>query len=353
MVLLVILIMGLTIAVFWPPNPSNNPGSFSSVSSWPTGLGNNFTLIQTDSMPLPNVGERFDHMAIDAQNQLVFITARGNNSVYVADLITEGVDHIITGLNEPQDVFYVPQFNRLYISNGGDGTVDVFDVGNYSLIKTLSFSQNAADADNIRYDSNAGLLYVGYGEENQSGIGIIDTRSNTVVGSIPLNGHPEAFQLEQNGTRIFVNVPTANSIEVADSLTRAVIATWPISNATDNFPMALDEKDHRLFVGLWSPPELFVYDTTTGKAITSVKTPLDVDDLFYDSYAHLIFGSCGQGSLFVISQHNEDSYQPTMTLPTGPLARTSLFYPEGEKLYIAVPQHHGLTAQLLTFSIWG
>jgi DNA-binding beta-propeller fold protein YncE len=350
-VLLVILIAGLAIASYRLSYPSNNSSSHSSFSSSSTGTQDNFTLIPTDSMSLPNVGQRFDHLAIDVQNQLVFITARGNNSVYVANLITEGVGHIITGLNEPQGVFYVPQNNRLYVSNGGDGTVDVFDVGNYSLVKTLSFSQNAADADNIRYDSNTGLLYVGYGEESQSGIGIIDTSSNTVVGSIHLNGHPEAFQLEQNGTRIFVNVPTANSIEVADRVTRAVIATWPISNATENFPMALDEKDHRLFVGVWSPPALFVYDTSTGKVVTSVKTPLDDDDLFYDSNTHLIFASCGQGSLFVISQHNENSYQPTMTLPTGTLARTSLFYPQGEKLYVAVPQQNGLTALLLTFSM--
>ena len=237
------------------------------------------------------------------------------------------------------------------MSNGGDGTVDVFDVANYSLTKTLSFAQNAGDADNIRYDSNTGLLYVGYGEENQSGIGIINTSSDSVVGSIHLNAHPEAFEVEQNGARIFINVPTANSIEVADKVTRTVIATWPVSNATENFPMALDEKDHRLFVGVWNPSMLFVYDTDNGKLVASVSMPQDANNLFYDPNSHLIFASCGQGSLFVINQQNQDSYQPILTLPTGPLGRTSLFYPQQEELFVAVPQHNGLTAQLLTFSI--
>ena len=247
-------------------------------------------------------------------------------------MITEGLDHIIEGLNEPQGVFYVSQYDRLYVSNGGDGTVDVFDAGNFSLIKTLSFSQNAGDADNIRYDPNTGLLYVGYGEENQSGIGIINTSSDSVVGSIPLNGHPESFQLEQNGTRIFVNVPTANSIEIVDRVTMNVTAIWPISNGTENYPMALDEKDHRLFVGVWNPSMLLIYDTDNGKLVTSVSMPQDADDLFYDSNSHLVFASCGQGSLFVVDQQNQNSYQPVLTLPTGPLGRTSLFYPQAGRV---------------------
>jgi DNA-binding beta-propeller fold protein YncE len=302
-------------------------------------------------MPLPNVADRFDHMSFDEQRQHVFIAARGNNSVYVADLITESVDHVIRGLNEPQGVYYDSQYDRLYVSNGGDGTVDVFNGGNYSLITTLRFSQNAADADNIRYDSSSGLLYIGYGDENQSGLGIINSSSDLVVGSIPLNGHPESFQIEENGTRIFVNVPTANSIEVVDKVNRTLLATWPLSNATENFPMALDEKDHRLFVGFWSPPVLIVYDTDNGKLITSVSMPQDADDLFYDQASQFIFASCGQGSLFVIKQLNADSYQPFITLQTGPLGRTSLFYPDGEKLFVAVPQHGVFSAQLLTFGV--
>lgn len=191
----------------------------------------------TDSQPLPNVGQRFDHMAIDINDQLVSVVDRGNNSVDVEDLITEGISHVIKGLNEPQEVYYVSQTNRLYVSNGGEGTVDVFSVKNYSLVKTLSFSQNSGDADNMGYDQSTGLLYVGCREENQSRIGIINTTSDTVVGSIPLNGHPESFQIDQNGTKIFINVPTANSIDVADKVTRTVVATWwPLpTDETENF----------------------------------------------------------------------------------------------------------------------
>ena len=291
-VIVVILIAGFVIFLAQTSISNSNdlkPVSSSSLSTvtsstTQTSVSGPAPIIKvTDSMPLPNVGERFDHMAIDTNDQLVFIVDRGNNSVDVANLVTEGVNHIITGLDEPQGVYYVSQTNRLYVSNGGDGTVDVFAVNNYSLVTKLSFSQSAADADNIRYDPSSGLLYVGYGEENQSGIGIINTTSNSVVGSIHLNGHPESFQVEQNGTNIFINVPTANSIEIADKVTRTVIATWSLpENTIENFPMALDEKDHRLFVGFWSPATIFVYNTQTGKPITSLAIPQDADDIYYD-----------------------------------------------------------------------
>jgi DNA-binding beta-propeller fold protein YncE len=360
-VIVVILVAGLVIFSFRNPLSTAN-NSKSSASSFNTATGltsqtSDSSLVPSlrliDSMPLPNVGERFDHMSIDANDQLVFIVDRGNNSVDVADLTTEGVSHIIKDLNEPQGVYYVPQTHQLYVSNGGDGTVEIFNVrNNYDLVKTLSFSQTAADADNIRYDQSSGLLYVGYGEENQSGIGIINTTSDTVVGSIPLNGHPESFQVEQNGTEIFINVPTANAIEVADKVTRTVIASWRLpTNVNDNFPMALDERDNRLFVGFWSPPTLFVYNTQTGTPIANLSMPQDADDLYYDSASHVIVASCGQGVLYAIGQMNTDVYQPLVSLPTGPLARTSLFYPLQEEIFVAVPQHDGLSAQLLTFKI--
>lgn len=357
-VIVVVLIGGLIIfSIGSSISNTNNSKSVSSYSlstvrssTFQTGSAPLIKVI--DSMPLPNVGERFDHMTIDTSDQLLFIVDRGNNSVDVANLVTEGVDHIIRGLNEPQGVYYVSQTNRLYVSNGGDGTVDVFDVANYSLATKLSFSQNAADADNIRYDQSTGLLYVGYGEENQSGIGIINTTSDTVVGSIPLNGHPESFQIEQNGTKIFINVPTANSIEIADKATRTVIATWLLpKNTIENFPMALDEKDHRLFVGFWSAPTLYVYNTQTGRPIANLSMPQDADDIYYDPASQLILASCGQGYLYVIRQVNADAYMPLISLPTGPLARTSLFFPQAEEIFVAVPQHDGLSAQLLTFKI--
>lgn len=345
-----LLLIGGSVSIFYYRASSNNstPNNSPTANPVSSSIPSNQPIELSDSIPLPSVPDRFDHMAFDISSQLVFIAARGNDSVDVVSLITNGTVHVISGLNAPQGVAYVSQYNRLYVSNGGDGSVDVFDVGNYSLVKTLDFS---ADADNMRLDSSSGLLYVGYGEENQSGIGIINTSSDQITGSISLNGHPESFQLEQNGTRIYVNVPTTNSIDVADRVTLKLITTWPLSTTIENFPMALDEKDHRLFVGFWYPSKLIVFNTDTGKAITSLNISSDSDDISYDGNSGLILASCGTGFLEVIKQQNADSYQPLMSIPTDPIARTSLFVPELNELFVAAPQHNGVSAQLMIFNI--
>ena len=320
----------------------------STVSTITTSGSLDYTVRISDSMALPNVGERFDHMSIDISKQSVFVAARGNNSVYVASLPIESVSHIITGLNEPQGVYFDQENNQLYVSNGGDGTVDVFNVSNYRLLKVFNLG---SDADNIRYDAQSGLLYIGYGEENQSGIAVINTTSDALVGTIPLNGHPEAFSLDQNESKIFINVPTANAIEVASTTTREVTASWPLTNATENFPMALDAKSGLLFVGFALPPVLGAFNISTGKVVTTFNISSSADDMYFDPTSNLILVTCSAGFLDVFRQQNVDSYATIVILPTGPLARTSLFYPQNEELFIAVPQHDKLAAQLLTFSI--
>src|SRR5205823_14737053 len=99
------------------------------------------------------------------------------------------------------------------------------------------------DADNVRYDRQAKLLYVGYGS---GALVVIDPEKGAKVGEVKLDEHPESFQLESQGKRIFVNVPKAKQIAVVDREKRAVIAKWPVKDAESNFPMALDEEHHRL-----------------------------------------------------------------------------------------------------------
>ena len=309
---------------------------------------NSYGVSITDSMAIPSVADRFDHMSIDVQDQLVFIAAHGNNSVYVANLITEGVVHIINGLDEPQGVYYDELNHELYVSNGGNGALDVFSVPSYHLIKVLNFS---SDADNIRFDPSTNLLYVGYGEENQSGIGIINTSTNMIIGHIALRGHPEAFSIEENGTSIFANVPTANSIEEFSKANYSLLASWPLSNATENFPMALDERDNLLFVGFGLPPVIGVYSDKTGALVSMFNISSAGDDMFFDPSTNILMITCSAGFLDVFRQVNSSSYDLVSAIRTVPLARTSLFYPEQHELLLAVPQHDGLSAQLLTYSI--
>src|SRR4030095_8898192 len=193
-------------------------------------------LVQT--IPLANVEGRIDHMAVDLKGERLFVAALGNNSVEVLDLRAGKRIHSITGLHEPHGVGFVPEFNKIFIANAKSGACEVFDGSSFKPIKSIKFSD---DADNIRYDAAARRIYIGYGS---GGLGIIDAATGDQLGEIKLEGHPESFQLEKSGPRIFVNIPTSQKIVVVDREKRAVTTAWPTSGATANFPMALDETHH-------------------------------------------------------------------------------------------------------------
>ena len=289
-------------------------------------------LVQT--IPLPNVEGRIDHMAVDLKGQKLFIAALGNNTVEIVDLSAGKRIRSITGLHEPQGVGFIPEFNKLFIANGKSGACDTFDGLSFKLVKSVKFS---GDADNIRYDAAARRVYVGYGS---GGLGVIDAASGDQLGEIKLEGHPESFQLEKSGPRIFVNVPTSQKVIVVDREKLAAIAAWPTGGSTANYPMALDETHHRLFVGFRKPAKLVVFDTEAGKAVANLDSAGDADDIFYDGSRRRIYISGGEGFLSIFQQYDPDHYKPITKIPTATGARTSLFVPELSRLYLAV-SHRG------------
>lgn len=282
------------------------------------------------TIPLENVSGRIDHMAVDVAGQRLFVAALGNNTVQVVDLKNGKQIQSLSGFAEPQGIAYVPEFDKLFVANGADGTCRILDGHSFKTIGTVKLGD---DADNVRYDEKAKRVYVGYGD---GALAAIDAKTGAKVADIKLAAHPESFRLEANGPRIFVNVPGADQIVVVDREKKAVIETWPLKDARGNFPMFLDELDHRLFVGCRRPARLLVLDTANGKTVGTVQISGDTDDLFYDAGRKKIYASCGAGFIDVIQQKDADSYELRERIPTAGGARTSFFSPELGRLYLAV-----------------
>jgi hypothetical protein len=244
----------------------------------------------------------------------------------------------LSGFAGPQGIVYVPEFDKFFVANGTDGTLRILDGHSFKTISTVDLGD---DADNARYDENAKMVYVGYGS---GALAVIDAKTGAKVGDIKLDGHPESFRFETGGTKIFVNVPKAGHIAVVDREKESVIEKWPLKEAKSNFPMILDDANHRLFVGCRSPVKVLVYDSSADdRLITSIAIPHDTDDLFYDARNKLLYVSCGEGSLEIIKQNDADNYQNLATIPTASGARTSLFIPKLKLLCLAVP-HRGSQA---------
>src|SRR5258706_2374231 len=140
-------------------------------------------------------------------------------------------------------------------------------------------------------------------------MGVIDPATAKILASVKLPGHPESFQLEQQGSRIFVNVPDAKQVAVVDREKRSIAATWPMEKFQANFPMAFDEPNHRLFIGCRKPGRLVVRDTETGKLVLDLAISRDADDLFYDVQPKRIYVWCCEGFIDAVEQSSPDKYQ--------------------------------------------
>jgi DNA-binding beta-propeller fold protein YncE len=303
-------------------------------------------------IPLPNVKGRIDHFSVDVKGQRLFVAAVDNHTLEVVDLKSGQRVHTVTDLSEPQGVFYDASTNRLFVACGLDGVTKIFDGTTFKVLATVKFPD---DADNIRYDARSNGVIVGYAgakqlrkrEEGTGGLGFLDSNGKK-TGDIVIDAHPESFQLEEVGTRLFVNVPEKKEIEVIDVVKRTVQARWPVS-AQDNFPMALDEAHHRLFVGCWMPPRLLVFDTEMGKEVTAGEIAGSTDDLFYDSRRSRVYVLTSQGFLEVFQQKDPDHYDRIARYPTPPGTQTGLFVPEWGKLFAAVRKQGEQSAEIRVY----
>jgi hypothetical protein len=300
-----------------------------------------FNLVQT--IPLPGVKGRFDHFAIDAKGQRLFVAALGNNTLEVLDVANFKRLHTIPELRKPTGLVYLPDPGRLYVANGDDGTFRSYDSKTYAPVASLG---SLDDADNVRFDSAAKLIYVGYGD---GGLGITDPASGRLIAGIKLPAHPESFQLERQGKRIFVNLPDAKRILVIDREQRRVLAHWPMEKFEANFPMALDEPSHRLFVGCRKPARLVIFDTEKGAPVADLEISGDTDDLFYDAKRSRLYVACGEGFLDTIQRRDADRFERIARQLTRAGARTCFYSAELDRLYLAVPQRDGRDAEIRVY----
>ena len=295
------------------------------------------------TIPLPGVKGRIDHFAVDVKGHRLFVAALGNDTVEVLDTETKSRLKSLEGFGEPQGVLYLPASNRLFVANGSANRVDIFDGTSLTAIQRVT---DLDDADNLRYDTAGGKVIVGYGK---GALRSLDPLTGASAGEIALPQHPESFQLEQNGTRIFANVPRAQQVAVLDRARRASIGKWEVPGAKANFPMALDEKGRRLFVGARSPAVMLVYDIDTGKVVAKKVIGEDPDDLFFDRERGRIYVVCGTGHVEVFRQESPDRYTAEEQAMTAPWARTGLFVPEESRLYVAGPAVGRWPAQIFIF----
>jgi hypothetical protein len=271
-------------------------------------------------IPLPGVYGRLDHYGWDSKRGNLIVSALGNDTIEIVNSWKRV--RTITGLEHPQAAVYVPGIDRIAVSSQS-GKLRFYDADSYTLIKTLDFGANA-DTDNMRYDLVSRRIYVGYGDGARGALAVVDPATMERLEEFKLGSHPESFQLERDGPRIFVNLPDQESIGVIEQKTGAV-TKWKIPGYTNVHALALDEAGHRLFAASLQPGRLTVVDTESGRVVASLPCVLGVDDIWFDPTRRRIYAP-GSGAIDVFQQIDPDHYAARARVQVGAGAGSTSFH---------------------------
>jgi DNA-binding beta-propeller fold protein YncE len=304
------------------------------------------TLART--IPLAGVEGRIDHIVADAKGEHLYIAALGNGSLEVVDLEKGERTKSVKGLKEPQGVAFVSSSNAVAVACGGDGSLHLYDAG---TLEEKAKTQAGEDADNARFDEKNNLIWVGIAD---GALAVFDAKTLEKKHEVALKGHPESFQLEAAGSRVFANVPGGfvgggGAIAVIDRDTLKVTETWALKDAGRNFAMALDRKSKRLYVPCRRPARLLAISTETGAVEAQAECIGDTDDVFIDDQGRiLVIG--GDGAIDVF-EAKDKSLTRTASVKTQSGARTGLLVPQRHALYVAVPARSGHPAELREYKL--
>ncbi len=299
-------------------------------------------LVLESTIVLEHVSGRLDHLAIDPQRQRLYVAELGQDSLGVIDLKMRIVLRTVGGLREPQGLGYVLSTDTLYVANGGDGSVRLLRGADLSATGRIELG---ADADNVLVDGASQRVYVGHGD---GGMAVIDAAHARRIAEVPLKAHPENFQLDPSLRHLYVNVPGSHEIAVVDLTAGRQTSSWPTQELRANFPMAIGSTGLELWVAFRHPATLAAYRTRTGLRIGTIETCADADNISVDARRSRLYVTCGAGEIDVLEWAN-DRFRAVGRVSSGPGARTSLFDPDQDRLYVAAPASLGHPAAIYVY----
>jgi len=309
-------------------------------------------LLQTISMP--NVKGRLDHMDVDVKGKRLFVAGLENGTLEVVDLQAGKWMRRIPGFKKPQGALFVPSLNKLFVASGDDAMLRVFKGDTLDLLDSIQLEPGP---NRVVYESHTKLVYVGYGGKDAGKdygeVGIIDARDNKHIGDIKMSAHPSELLLNKSGTTLFVLISIANQLQVVGTNKRQVVSTWKVSSEHPG-DAAFDESSSRLFAGTRTPPEMIVMDAQSGKEIVHLPTAEGMDGVYFDRQRKRIYVSGGRelpdGFAYVYQQKDADHYETLGKISTRSGAGTSFWSSELDRYFVAAPANDKQDAAILVYA---
>jgi WD40 repeat protein len=313
----------------------------------------NYPLRLVQTIPMPNVKGRIDHMDVDVKGKRLFVAGLENGSLEVVDLAAGKWSKSIPGFKKTQGIAYVPSLNKVFVASGDDGMLRVFRGDTLELLDSLKLELGP---NRVAFEPNSKILYVGYGGKDAGKdygqVGIIDAKTDKSLGDIKVEAHPAELLLDKSGKTLYVFISAASKVQVVDTKKREVLATWSTSSQR-NGDGAFDEKTHRLFIGTRTPPQMIVMDSSTGKEVAALPTVEGMDGVYFNEKQKRIYVSGGRdndvGYIFIYQQKDADHYEAIGKIPTRSGAGTSFWSPELNRFYVGAPASDKQEAAILVF----
>ena len=293
-------------------------------------------LIRT--IPMPGFeGCDFDHFESDVKGNRLFLAAEDHKTVEVFNLRTGEHLRSISGFEQPHAIIYLPDSNQLIVTVGaaGFGMCKLVSGKTYEIMDTMKLPPGA---DNAVFDPATQYCYVESRSPDSGAdhnlLNIIDTKTFKLIGEIILPGKvSQAMAIGHSAKKLFINLATPNEVGVVDLQTRQVVARWPVPEASVQDALALDERNHRVFIACRKPPRFIAFNTDTGSVVANLPCVGVNDDMFFDATHRRIYVT-GDGTTSVFQQRDPDHYEHIAEVPTGFQGKTGLFVPELNRLYI-------------------
>ncbi len=292
-----------------------------------TAADESLVLLQT--IPLKGVDGKLDHLAVDSKGQRLFVANKPNNTLDIVDLKTGKMVRQIADQGKVSGVEYAADLDMVYVGNGA-GVCNAFECKEYKQV----FSTPAKGADNVHYHSGNKTVYVAHGPT----LSVLDAKTGEIKTAVKLPGEAHGFKIDEKAGKVFVVLTKPSMVAVVSIEKHEITDKFALTLSDAGSPIAQDAANNLLFVGCPKKPMVIVFDTKTGKELTSIVIPAGIDDLYFDSARHRLYASCGESVLAVIEK-KESKYEVISSLETPKFSRTCVW--GSGKLYLGVPKQEG------------
>jgi DNA-binding beta-propeller fold protein YncE len=263
----------------------------------------------------------WDYISVDSASKRIYVSH--GKQVEVLDADSGKSVGIIPDTSGVHGIAIASDIERGFTSNGGDGSVTIFDSETLKTIRKVK----ANDPDFILYDPFSKRVF----PMNEK-ISVLYAATGETAGELDLGGDPESAVSDGKGT-LYVNLADKGAVAVVDAQALRVTKIYPVTDCVSPHSMAYDAATQQHFIGCRNST-LAVVDALTRKVVAHQQTCSGVDACGFDPDSKLIFISCSEGVISVIHEMTPDYYELVDTVKTQLWARTMALDPFTKRIYL-------------------